>query len=170
MRARTPALAASGAARSLPSRPPARRRLAGAGGQDPCGGSRRGLGGEGSPAAPRGQAAGLGAATGAFLSVSPGLRAGASLAVAGEHTLRATPLQRGGSGDPCVCFHDLFILFPLELGEGSLIRPCVTAPVPDPGRSGTLWGRGGCGMLPAFPLTERGSMRGLGPAAQEQGW
>lgn len=48
MRARTPALAASGAVRSLPSRPPARR-PAGAGGPDPCGGSRRGSGGEDIP-------------------------------------------------------------------------------------------------------------------------
>lgn len=48
MRARTPALAASGAARSLPSRPPARC-PAGAGGPDPCGGSRSGSGGEVAP-------------------------------------------------------------------------------------------------------------------------
>lgn len=51
MRARTPALAASGAARSLPSRPPAQR-PAGAGGSDPCGGSRSGSGGETPPPLP----------------------------------------------------------------------------------------------------------------------
>lgn len=51
MRARTPALAASGAARSLPSRPPAQR-PAGAGGSDPCGGSRSGSGGETPPPPP----------------------------------------------------------------------------------------------------------------------
>lgn len=111
MRARTPALAASGAARSLPSRPPAQR-PAGAGGPDPCGGSRNGSGGEGPPRSPS-------------VPSVPALRCPRS-----PCRPRAARLRRSAwPGRAAVLLRAAVVLaavrFPLSVGEGSRIRPCA---------------------------------------------